>query len=116
MIFSYLPRSAFKTLRLTSNKLNSTIEPLLFGSVFLKTNIKSFTRLLAIANHDHLRKHVQAFIYDPRTLHPENIRIVGPHRLPHGFDDWVEGFAGNGREIYQYYKTCGYGSRKEFIA
>jgi hypothetical protein len=107
MIFSYLPRSALKTLRLTSKKLNSTIEPLLFHSVFLKINIKSFTRLLAIANHHHLSQHVQAFIYDPQTL---------PHRLPRGFDDWVEKFASNGREICQYYKACGYGSRKEFIA
>jgi hypothetical protein len=70
MIFSYLSRSALKTLRLASNKLNSTIEPLLFHSVFLKINIKSFTRLLAIANYDYLSQHVQALIYDPRTLHP----------------------------------------------
>jgi hypothetical protein len=80
---------------LTSNKLNSTIEPLLFHSVVLKISIKSFTRLFAIANHDHLSHYVQAFIYDPGKLHPENIRIVGPHRLPRGFDDWVERFAGN---------------------
>jgi hypothetical protein len=113
IIFSYFPRSALKPLRLTSNKLNSAIEPVLFHSVFLKININSFTRLLAIADHDRLSQHVQAFIYDPRTLHSEHI---SGRRLPRSFDDWVERFAGNGRELFQYYKNCGYGSRKDFIA
>jgi hypothetical protein len=113
MIFSYLPRSALKTLRLTSNRLNFAVEPLLFHSVFLKINIKSFKRLLSIANHDHLSQHVQTFMYDPRTLHSEHI---SGRRLPRSFDDWVERFAGNGRELFQYYNNCGYGSRKDFIA
>ena len=68
MIFTPLSRSDLIALSHTSHSLRSAACTLLFKTINLKVNLKSFARLQKISCHPDLKKHVRTISYDGRRL------------------------------------------------
>lgn len=82
-----LPRSDLKSVRLVSHIWDEAAQQLLFQTVILKVNLRSFEKLRDISQHHKLSKHVRAISYDGRTLWVEPAKM--------GFTDWVRLCAGS---------------------
>lgn len=82
-----LPQTDLKSVRLVSHIWDEAAQRLLFQSVILKVNLRSFEKLQDISKHHKLSKHVRAISYDGRTLSVDPVRK--------GFTDWLQFCAGS---------------------
>ncbi|KAH9212888.1 hypothetical protein DL95DRAFT_463547 [Leptodontidium sp. 2 PMI_412] len=91
MIFAPLSRSDLIALSLTSHKLRSAACTLLFKTIHLKVNLKSFARLQRIASHPVYSSHVRTILYDGRRLFD-----LGSKAFEEDLDGWVRRHACTG--------------------
>jgi hypothetical protein len=82
-----LPQSDLKSVRLVSHIWDEAAQQLLFETVILKVNLRSFEKLQDISKHRKFSKHVKAISYDGRTLSIEPARM--------GIMDWLRLCAGS---------------------
>ncbi|KAG4442339.1 hypothetical protein IFR05_002190 [Cadophora sp. M221] len=91
MILAPLPRSDLIALSLASHKLRSAACTLLFKTIHLKVNLKSFARLQKISSHPVYSSHVRTILYDGRRLFD-----LGSKAFEEDLDGWVHRHACTG--------------------
>lgn len=91
MIFLPLSRSDLIALSLTSHKLRSAACTLLFQTIHLKVNLKSFARLQKISCHPEFKQHVRTISYDGRRLFD-----LGSKAFEENLDGWIHRHACSG--------------------
>jgi hypothetical protein len=68
-IFEWIPRKDLKNMRLVSRKFQDYAKPLLFKTIYVKFNGKSYERLQAVAKDKTLRALVQCVCFDGSDFH-----------------------------------------------
>ncbi|PVH76886.1 hypothetical protein DL98DRAFT_535227 [Cadophora sp. DSE1049] len=91
MIFLPLSRNDLIALSLTSHKLRSAACTLLFKTINLKVNLKSFARLQKISCHPEFKRHVRTISYDGRRLFD-----LGSKAFEEDLEGWVRRHACTG--------------------
>ena len=105
LICEHLSRPDLRSVRLVGRAFNSSAQPVLFRTVFVKVRLPSFERLWSISEHETLRKYVKVIIY-------EGMEVDWPHQdteWPHQdtFEEWLRYEAARGLGIYK---------KEEFLA
>jgi hypothetical protein len=108
-IFEWIPRRDLKNMRLVSRKFQDYAKPLLFKTIYLKFNGKSYERLQAVAKDKTLRTLVRCVCYDGSDYVDYRAYFKGLRRTEEGFENWIRCNAGHGLYLSE-------GGRQKFLA